>query len=216
LDAMATEVVRLVQDKGAAGTVATLAARHGQPIEAVEADVERVISTIRQSSVAPTARGRHPSLKGSAGVARAWLRLPLSRKVAAAYATVLVVAVEVLIHMSSVDQASQWLRVPLAGSADVDDPPALDASSLSARERELLGALASVQRRWLFDATCLRRALASGWVLRRHHPRLCLGLAGSDEALAHAWLIVDGHALDGLPGATLFRPLALTEPHGAG
>jgi Transglutaminase-like superfamily len=213
---MATELVKLVQDKGPAEATATLAVRHGQPIEVVEADVERVLSTIRQSSVAPTARGRHPSLKGSAGVARAWLRLPLSQKVAAAYATVLVVAVEILIHLSSVDQASQWLRVPLDGSTDVDELPTLDPSALTARERELLGALAAVQRRWLFDATCLRRALASGWVLRRRHPRLCLGLAGSDKALAHAWLIVDGHALDGLPGATLFRPLALAGPHGAG
>jgi Transglutaminase-like superfamily len=213
---MATEVVKLAQDKGPAGAAAILAARHGQPVEVVEADVERVISTIRRSSAAPTAHGRHPSLRGSAGVARAWLRLPLSSKAAAVYATVLVVAVEILIHVSSVDQASQWLRVPLDGSTDVGELPALDASALSARERELLGALGSVQRRWLFDATCLRRALASGWILRRHRPRLCLGLARSEEALAHAWLIVDGHSLDGLPGATLFRPLALTGPHGAG
>jgi hypothetical protein len=126
-------------------------------------------------------------------------------KSATIYATALVVTVEVLLRLQPIDRVSRWFRAPLFdGSDDVDLPP-FDASCLTDRERRLLGALAWVQRAWLFDATCLRRALASGWVLRRRKPRLCLGLTGSDEALAHAWLVLEGHSLDGLSGAPLFR-----------
>ena len=83
-------------------------------------------------------------------------------------------------------------------------------------ERLLLAALASVQRRWLFDATCLRRALGAGWILRRRHPRLCLGLTGAEGALAHAWLVVDGHTIDGLRGAPVFKRVVAPVAAGSG
>ena len=126
-------------------------------------------------------------------------------KSATIYATALVLTVEVLLRLQSVDRVSRWLRAPLFDGSDAVDLPPLDGSCLPDRERRLLGALAWVQRAWLFDATCLRRALASGWVLRRRKPRLCLGHTGSHEVLAHAWLVLEGRSLDGLPGAPLFK-----------
>jgi hypothetical protein len=126
-------------------------------------------------------------------------------KLATIYATALVVTAEVLLRLEPIDRVSRRLRAPLSdGSDDVDLPP-LDGSCLTDRERRLLSALAWVQRAWLFDATCLRRALAAGWVLRRRKPRLCLGLSDTDEVLAHAWLVLEGRSLDGLPGAPLFK-----------
>ena len=88
---------------------------------------------------------------------------------------------------------------------DVYKRQPLDGSYLTDPERRLLGALAWVQRAWLLDPTCLRRALASGWVLRRHKPHLCLGLTGTHDVLAHAWLVLEGRSLDGLPGAPVFK-----------
>lgn len=54
-------------------------------------------------------------------------------------------------------------------------------------------------------ATCLRRALVTGYFLRRH-PVLRLGLT-SDGVTAHARVEADGHAYD--PGETVgaFRAL---------
>jgi hypothetical protein len=160
------------------------------------------------------------------------LRLPFSRKLSIVYATALVVAVEVLVHVGRVDRASRWLGVPLLDDPGLEELPPLEIASLAPREQRALAALAWVQRAWLWDATCLRRSLAGGWVLRGRQPRLCLGLAGTKDAgtkdpgakdagtkdaadkdagtkefVAHAWIVVDGHSLDGLVGAPLFiRP----------
>jgi len=205
LDRSATEVLRLAQSLGPAGAAAALAARHGKPVALVRADVDRVLGVMSRTAASATTRVRRPTRRGTVSVARGWSRLAFDMKLATIYATAVVVTVEVLLRLQPIDRASRWLRAPLFdGSDDVDLPP-LDGSCLTDRERRLLGALAWVQRAWLLDPTCLRRALASGWVLRRHKPHLCLGLTGSDEALAHAWLVLEGHALDGLPGAPLFR-----------
>jgi hypothetical protein len=208
LDRPATEIVKLVRSRGPAVAAATLAERHDVPIEKVARDVERVLGTIRDSVAAPTARPRHPSWRGCARVASRWFGLPFAQKCETVYVSTLVVTVELLLRFVPLDKVGRWLHVPLIDPLCAPGLPPLRPSSLTGRERRLLAVLASVQDRWLWDATCLRKALASGWVLRRHQPRLCLGLAGSDANLAHAWLVVDGHTLDDLPGAAPFRPLA--------
>jgi hypothetical protein len=205
LDRSATEIVRLVQRCGPAEAVEVLAARHGRPTDEIQADVDRVLHTLQHTSLPATTRPRHPTWRGGAAVALRWSRLPLSAKVATVYASGLVVAVEALLYLGHIDRMSRWLGTPLLDSSEGEDLPPFDPASLSSRERMLLGALASVQRRWLFDATCLRRALTAGWILRRRRPRLCLGLTSADGALAHAWLVIDGHTIDGLPGAPVFK-----------
>ena len=171
----------------------------------MRADVDRVLGVMTRATAPSTTRVRRPTRRGTASVARGWARLPLSSKRATSYATLLVIVIEVLLRVQPIDRVSRWLRAPLVDSGGDVDLPALEASHLGAPELGLLDGLAWVQRAWLVDATCLRRALASGWVLRRHKPHLCLGLAGSDEALAHAWLVLEGRSLDGLPGAPLFK-----------
>ncbi len=125
-------------------------------------------------------------------------------------------AVEALLYLGRIDRVTRWLGAPLLDSSELEDLPPFDPVSLSSPERTLLGALASVQRRWLFDATCLRRALAAGWILRRRRPRLCLGLTDAEGALAHAWLVVEGHTIDGLPGAPVFKRVVAPVAAGSG
>lgn len=215
LDGSATEIVRLVERCGPAEAVAVLASRHGRPAHEIKADVDRVLHTLEHTSLPAAARPRHPTWRGCAAVVLRWLGLPLSGKVATVYASGLVVAVEALLYINHIDRVSRWLGAPLLDSSGLEDLPPFDPVSLTGRERMLLGAVGSVQRRWLFDATCLRRALAAGWILRRRHPRLCLGLTGAEGVLAHAWLVVDGHTIDGLPGAPIFKrlvaPLAVAD-----
>jgi hypothetical protein len=205
LDRSATEVVRLVQSLGPAGAAETLAARYGKPVALVRADVEHVLAVMSGTLASPTSRVRHPTRRGTVSVVRGWLHLTSKVKLDVMYATALVMVIEVLLRSQSVDRASRWLKAPLFDGNEGSDWPPLDLSGLTERERRLLGALAWVQRAWLFDGTCLRRALAAGWVLRRRRPHLCLGLTGSQEVLAHAWLVLEGCSLDGLPGAPMFR-----------
>ena len=216
LDRSATEIVRLVQRCGPAEAVEVLAARHGRPTHEIQADVDRVLHTLQHTSLPATTRPRHPTWRGGAAVAMRWSRLPFGAKVATVYASGLVVAVEALLYLGHIDRVSRWLGVPLLDSSELEDLPPFDPASLSNRERMLLGSLASVQRRWLFDATCLRRALAAGSILRRRRPRLCLGLTSADGALAHAWLVVDGHTIDGLPGAPVFKRVVTPVAAGTG
>lgn len=181
-----------------------LADRYAQPVATMRADVEQVLETFQRSAVSATARARRPTWRGAKSVAHGWLGMPRRRKLWTAYATAVVVVVEVLIHLAPLDRVARWLGVPLAETSVGNDLPPLDTATLSDHEREVLAALFWVHRAWLFDATCLRRALAGGWLLRGHRPQLCLGLADVDKTLAHAWLVVDGHSLNGLAGAPLF------------
>lgn len=62
-----------------------------------------------------------------------------------------------------------------------------------------LRAVQILMRRWPFGARgpCLRHALVAGRLLRHRRPRLVLGAMRDERgATAHAWLLVDGVALD--------------------
>ena len=75
------------------------------------------------------------------------------------------------------------------------------------------GALERVLRRWPrgTDAACLRRSLVLGHVLRDREPALALGVLREDGRLrAHAWLVVDGVALD--TGAAAYSLLDAPPP----
>lgn len=64
-----------------------------------------------------------------------------------------------------------------------------------------------VSRRWPAGDTCLRRCLVIGHRLRRLQPVLRIGVRRDESGTfrAHAWLEVDGHALD--TDAALFTGL---------
>ncbi len=206
LDRSATEIVQLLQQAGVDGAVTKLAEVHGISPDTSRRHVQQVLTAFAAAATPASRRGRVPSVAGFAKVVRHWLGLSAQLKVTTAYAAGLVVVVEILVRLRPVDQAARWLNSPLV-TRDPGDLSPLDQSLLSERELRLLASLRWVQRMWLWDETCLRRSLAAGWLLRRRRPRLCLGLPGSGDALAHAWLVVEGQALDALPDTVALVPL---------
>jgi hypothetical protein len=210
LDRSATEIVELVQRHGVDGAVTRLAERHGMAPGLSQRHVEQVLKTFASVEAGPTRRARALTPAGCLRVLRQWLSFPTRLKMATAYTAGLVIMVEALLRLRPVDQTARWLGAPLFTS-DPGQLPPLDSSALTDRELVLLGSLRWAQRLWPWDATCLRRALATGWLLRRRRPELCLGLPGSGSALAHAWLIVGGEALDGLPDTVPLLPLEAAE-----
>lgn len=96
--------------------------------------------------------------------------------------------------------------VPLATDAPHDG----DARRLLApRDLARLDLAMRVVRARPLRATCLRRSLVAGHLLRRYHPRLRLGVAKDSGAVAaHAWIEVDGMSLD--PESAAYRALPPT------
>lgn len=68
--------------------------------------------------------------------------------------------------------------------------------ALSPAERRWVNNVGRVVRRWPWDASCLRRSLLLGWVLRRRHPVLVVGVRVTGLVEAHAWVRVEGVDLD--------------------
>jgi hypothetical protein len=190
------------------GAVTRLTELHGISRDIGTRHVEEVLAAFAQAADRSSSRARPPSAAGSVRVLRQWLSLSRRQKLTTAYVAGLVMVVEILVRLCPVDQAARWLRSPLITN-DLGALPPLDRSVLSDRELRLLGSLRWVQRLWLWDETCLRRALAAGWLLRRRRPGLCLGLANSENAIAHAWLAVEGQALDALAGTVPLLPVEL-------
>jgi hypothetical protein len=87
-----------------------------------------------------------------------------------------------------------------------------DQLPLNKIERELLDSAWRILRHRPFKGTCLRRALIGGHVLRRHKPKLRIGVAKSaGQVKAHAWVELKGISLDPdahLAYAVLQSPMA--------
>ena len=89
--------------------------------------------------------------------------------------------------------------------------PVILLSELESRRLRMANHFAG---RWRFGSgPCLRQALVSGWILRRHGPRLCLGVSPVPSAAgagassrpaaiqAHAWIeLPDGSRIGYRPG----------------
>lgn len=132
-------------------------------------------------------------------------RDPASRHLARVVATAVVIEVAVRIvalpRLAAAVGAPVDLRPSNSGNAD-------PLTVLGPADAARLRAARIVMRRWPFGARgpCLRQALVAGRLLRHRRPRIALG-AGRDARgpLAHAWLLVDGIALD--PEAARWTPL---------
>jgi hypothetical protein len=108
----------------------------------------------------------------------------------------LVVFVEAGLRTMDIDRLARFLGVPLElGMTEGPDTHRQDESTLSAADKRAYWATGWVLSRWVFPATCLRRALVVGFFLRKHHPVLRLGLV-RDGSTAHAWVEAEGITLD--------------------
>jgi hypothetical protein len=117
---------------------------------------------------------------------------------------VLLVAIEAGVRWWRVDRVADVL-----GVAFLDEGTSGRTGQLQLTHREGRWAKNAdrVLRHWPIDATCLRRSLLAGWILRRRSPALILGLRQGDSGFeAHAWIRVDGIDLE--PIADRFEQFA--------
>lgn len=117
-----------------------------------------------------------------------------------ARAAVGVAGVELGMHLVSLPRLCRILGVRVATAGEQA------GSELSSRGSREWHAARRVLRHWPAPDTCLRRSLVAGWLLRREHPALRIGVARDGElSLAHAWLELDGQPVGELPSE--FAPL---------
>jgi hypothetical protein len=201
LDRSAARIVDLLNDEPDPRHAAeALSRQFGVPFDQALGDVGAVAAAVQGMSAPRTNRGRRPTVAGVRVVTQSWWRMSARYRWTTAQVTLVVVAIEVGLKMVSVARLARCMQVPLA--TDQSAPPLAgpdDLAGLSDAEQRAHWAVRWVLARWLYDGTCLRRALALGFFLRRHHPVLRLGMIDEAGAVAHAWIEVGGQAFDAQP-----------------
>jgi hypothetical protein len=201
LDRSAARIVDLLNDDPDPRHAAdALLRQFGVPFEQALGDVGAVVAAVQGMSAPRTSRGRRPTVAGVRVVTLSWWRMSARYRWTTVQVTLAVVAIELGLRVVSVARLARWMQVPLATE---QAPPPLagpdDLAGLSDAEQRAHWAVRWVLARWLYDGTCLRRALALGFFLRRHHPVLRLGMIDEVGAAAHAWIEFGGRAFDAQP-----------------
>jgi hypothetical protein len=193
LDESASAIVDLLAEHGDAERVASeLAVQYAISLERATTDVTSVVTTLETLRPARTSRLRRPRIDGVVLTARQWWDLPVRIRIAVVQAAAVVVAVEMGLRTTDIATLARRMRVPLAGGlADLPADRPDDVASLAPGELRAYVAARWVLNRWIYPGTCLRRALVTGYILRRHHPLLRLGLVG-DGSTSHAWVEAEG------------------------
>ncbi len=212
LDRAAARIVDLLnEDPDPDHAARVIADRFDVPFEQARRDVTQVITSVRSQSAPRTTAGRRPTAAGMSIVTRTWLRLPWRHRITVAHVTAVVVAIEVGLAAVDLARLARWMGVPL-DTGEPTPPGSDDVSVLGPKEQGYYWAVDWVLTRWLYDGTCLRRALTLGWFVRRRHPVLRLGMIDDDSGIAHAWIEVDGAPLGTTPVSGAFVAGSLAEP----
>jgi hypothetical protein len=193
LDASSSAIFDLLvkyEDVAKASTV--LAKTFSIPADRAVADVGYVISTLTSLRPSRASRVKWPTVHGVVITAREWWSLPILLRIAVVRAVLVVAAAEIGMRTTDLGHLAALLKVPLApGMSEIPQIGIGGAGTLTRREQRNHRAAGWVLDRWVFDGTCLRRALIVGYFLRRHHPVLRLGLVG-DGRTSHAWVEAEG------------------------
>ena len=115
-------------------------------------------------------------------------------------------AVEIGLRVTTMPRLARALGVPLAMSGRVC--PIAGPDLLDPADTARLGAARHVLAAWPFgrNGPCLRRSLTAARLLRHRAASVQLGAARrGGRTVAHAWVVVDGQALD--PEAAAFVPV---------
>lgn len=135
------------------------------------------------------------------------LRLPPAEQLQLSNLLALRAAIEPLLTAVPLPRLTKLLGIRFGGTAAAP-LPRLASSALTPAERRALAAVSRLTHGGRSrDRRCLRHALLSGFVLRRHEPVLRIGAARRDGALtAHAWIECLGGRVD-IDDATTYTPL---------
>lgn len=211
LDRSAARIVDLLNaDPDPEAAARVLSDRFDVSFEQALGDVTAVIDAVQGLTTPRTSRGRLPTVAGTRLVTQSWRRLSWRLRFATVQVTLVVIVIEVGLKVTDIATLARWMGIPLATQAT--DNPRIgpdDLSDLTLTEQYRYWAVHWVMTRWLFDGTCLRRALAFGWFIRRRHPLMRLGMIDDEADVAHAWIEVDGRLFNAQPVAGTFASGAL-------
>jgi hypothetical protein len=140
-------------------------------------------------------------------------RLSPRELLATGHALAVLALVETLIRFVRLSRLTRLLGVRLDLTPAGDVPPApVDLPPEAVRR---LQATARVVHVWPFcQGPCLRQSLVAAHLLREQGAALRLGIVGSADTLsAHAWVELDGRALEDVTGlAVLHAPATVASP----
>jgi Transglutaminase-like superfamily/Coenzyme PQQ synthesis protein D (PqqD) len=188
----------LVQHGSCARAAGALAERYGISLERASADVAAVVATIEGLRATRRSFPRRPTVAGALAEVRRWWRLPVRLRLDAVQACGVVLCVEAGLHTMDLERLARMAGVPMAAGAHLGEPSEDPWARLTDREQRIYLAANWVLDRWIYDGTCLRRALVTGHFLRKRGPRLHLGLAG-DGSTSHAWIEAQGMVFNSEP-----------------
>lgn len=198
LDGSAARIVELLNESPDVEAAATaLAEEYGIPFERALIDTNAVVDAVNELSATRTSRGRRPTVAGIRMMTQWWWHQQWPYRVATFEVVIVVIVVELGLRIADISRLARWMRVPLA--TDEASPPSIrpdDLAGLTSHEQRVHWAVHWIMEHWLYDGTCLRRALVFGWFLRRRKPVIRLGMLDDQEAVAHAWLEVEGRTFN--------------------
>jgi transglutaminase superfamily protein/coenzyme PQQ synthesis protein D (PqqD) len=210
LDSTAARIVELLNENPDPSRAASaLSEQFEIPYAQAFGDIEEVLDSVNGMAASRIGRGRRPTIAGVRQVTRSWWRQTWRYRLVTVQVTAVVVIIEIGLRCTNVSRLARWMCIPLAThEALPPDPAPDDLSDLTDREKRAYWAVNWVMTRWLYDGTCLRRALAYGWFLRRRHPVLRLGMIDESAAVAHAWIEVEGRTFNSQPVTGAFASKA--------
>ncbi|MDQ3878984.1 MAG: lasso peptide biosynthesis B2 protein [Actinomycetota bacterium] len=126
-----------------------------------------------------------------------WFRLPLRDKLRILYIACVATAAEVAVRFVPLRKLTHVLGIRI--DSGHDERPSEGSIDRALLERA--AAVSMVYRVWPGDGSCLRRSVVLGFLVRRNHPVLRLGVGrNAGEIEGHAWIEVDGRVLGEGPG----------------
>ena len=171
-------------------------------------DVLAVLDKLAHLDRRPARRARRPRFDTTLAECRSWWRQPAGLRARVVETALVLAIIEVGLRFWNLRDLSAAFGAPLASECGDRAAPEVIVDDVDPLERLRFVALEWTLRRWIFDDTCLRRSLLTGFIIRRRHPVLRLGLT-DDGVTAHAWVEADGRsygASDSLSGVFVASP----------
>lgn len=168
--------------------------------------------SVSSSQIMPTDRRSKTTLLGK--LRTAWT-MPTPMRNTALHALCVTPFVEVALRWFSLPTVCEWLGVAVmetaARATPTEESPEPEPIGVSIRRAQRATEIAL--RTWGYPRNCLRRALLTGYLLRKHKPSLHIGVRRqNDRCEAHAWLDIAETRVDASNSTADFHELARPWP----